>query len=235
MNTHANEKILESFFWGRGEFWSLCMHKPTYANTSTWINPVTPGCIEASEGGNSWENSMRRPWQLKFFFGQRNTTPGFEKRLGKSRAGLSKTSVSQISRELKVNRSNLSVLVYILPGMQKLLNLWELRHLQSPGRDLKSQQTQAQVNTLNWALGFACAEQPGRGGKPFTLQDFFCQLGLYSPGRTDRKVQHRYQHKAESQRENQLVAQKHARHLPLQSSSNLKQHSGETFSTCYHS
>lgn len=51
-------------------------------------------------------------------------------------------------------------------------------------RDLKSQQTQAQVNPLNSALALPSGEQPGRGGKSFILCDFLCQVGLHSPGRT---------------------------------------------------
>lgn len=53
--------------------------------------------------------------------------------LGKSRAGLKKISASHISREPEVNWNNLSESVYTPSGMQKLLNLWELEHLQEPG------------------------------------------------------------------------------------------------------
>lgn len=51
-------------------------------------------------------------------------------------------------------------------------------------RDQKSQQTQAQVNPPNLALGLASGEQPGRGVTAFILCDFLCQPGLHSPGRT---------------------------------------------------
>jgi len=51
-------------------------------------------------------------------------------------------------------------------------------------RDLKSQQTQVQVNTLNLVLGLASGEHSGRGNKPSILCGFLCQPGLHSPGKS---------------------------------------------------